>query len=148
MGWEERKTDHLLRHPGGCLQAGCHRGNKDLASPFFSDEEPSSMCQWWASSRTMKALRTIKIPLRIWDAYQIIWTTLPNFSMDWGGGTREDISTFSSGLWSADAGASAWESGKLESISGLFLDRASLRLMPQNCLSPSACIYTANIGGK
>lgn len=68
--------------------------------------------------------------------------------MDGGGGGRDDISTFSSGVWSPGAGTSAWESGKLESIGGLFLDWASLRLMPHNWLSPSVCIYTANIGGK
>lgn len=87
---------------------------------FFFGGDPS-MCQQRASSRTMKARRIIKIPQRIWDAYQIIRTTLPEFSMDWGRGV--DISTFSSILWSAGAGASAWESGKLESIGGLFLER-------------------------
>lgn len=54
------------------------------------------MRQRRASSRTMKGQWIIKIPQRIWDAYQIIRTTLPNFSMDVGGGV--DISTFSSGL--------------------------------------------------
>lgn len=56
-----------------------------IFGPSFFGGDPS-MCQRRASSRTMKAGRIIKIPQRIWDAYQIIRTTLPNFSMDWGEG--------------------------------------------------------------
>lgn len=96
------------------------------------------MCQWRASPRTVTARQIVKIPQRRWDAYQIIRTTLPNFSMDGGGWY---LYLFKCSL---KCGCRSKCMGTWKTFHRWPFSRASLRLIPPNWRSPSVRIYAAN----
>lgn len=77
-GLGERKAD-LLHHTVPCLSTGCHCAIK--ISLALLSQKPAvcsslSVIGELAPAPWKPSLRVIKIPLKIWDAYQIIRTTL------------------------------------------------------------------------